>query len=78
MIFTSKRNPRRVFETIYSIEFDSSSNPNVVMRSTHDPIYSPNAAPRSTHVSAKQQPMLLESTHDPTTNLGCSDTTCCA
>jgi len=29
-------------------------------------------------ISVKQLPMLLESTHDPTKNLRCSDTTCCA
>ena len=29
-------------------------------------------------ISAKQQLMPSKSTHDPTTNLGCSDTTCCA
>ena len=28
-------------------------------------------------ISARQPLMLLESTHDPTMNLGCSDTTCC-
>ena len=28
--------------------------------------------------STKQQPILLELTHDPKTSLGCSDTTCCA
>jgi len=29
-------------------------------------------------ISDKQQPMLLESTHDLAKNLRCSDTTCCA
>ena len=29
-------------------------------------------------ISAKQQLMPSEPTHDPTTNLGCSDTNCCA
>ena len=49
-IFISKRNPWRVSEAIYSYKFDSSSNPNSVLRSIHDPTISPNAAPRSTHV----------------------------
>ena len=48
-IFTSRRNPRSVFEAIYSFKFDSSSNPNAVLRSTHDPTNSPNAASRSMH-----------------------------
>jgi len=29
-------------------------------------------------ISTKQQLMPSELTHDPTANLGCSDTTCCA
>jgi len=46
-IFTSKWNPIRV-STIYS-KFHSLCNPNIVLRSTHDPTNSPNAALRSTH-----------------------------
>ena len=34
---------------IYSTKFDSLSNTNAVLRSTHDPTNSPNAAPRSAH-----------------------------
>ena len=49
MIFTSKWNPRRVFETIYSTESYSLNNVNVVLRSSNDPTNCPNAAPRSTH-----------------------------
>ena len=34
---------------IYSTKFDSLSNPNAVLRLTHDPTNNPNAALRSTH-----------------------------
>ena len=61
-IFTSERNPRGVSKTIYSCELI----PRAIQTLFLD---------RHT-ISAKQPPMPLELTHDPTTNLGCSDTTC--
>jgi len=48
-IFTLKKNPRRVYETIYSFKFDSLSNPNIILRLINDPTNSPNAALRLIH-----------------------------
>ena len=62
--FTWEQNPRRVSKMIYSCELI----PRAIQTLFWD---------RYT-ISAKQPPMPLESTHDPTTKLGCSDTTCCA
>ena len=59
-------------------QIDSLSTSRAVLRSTDDPTNSPNADLRSTHDLANQQQMPFESPDDPTTNLGCSDTTCCA
>ena len=77
-IFTSTRNPRRVSEAIYS----SKLIPWAIHTLFWDRHTIPQTIPtllRDRHtISAGQQLMLLESTHDSTSNLGCSDTTCCA
>jgi len=54
------------------------SNPNVVLRSAHDPTNSPYTTLRSTHDLCQIATNALGLTHDPTKNLGYSDTTCCA
>jgi len=68
-IITLKRNPRRVFEAIYS----SKLIPQAIQTLFWDRYMIPQIVPtllQDWHtISAKQQPMLLKSTHDPTTNL---------
>ena len=78
MIFISTRNPRRVSEVIYSTNLIPRAIYTLFLRSTDDPTNSPNAAPRSTHDLRQSATDALESTDDPTSNLGCSDTICCA
>jgi len=78
IVFTSRRNSWRVSEVIYSSKFDSSSNPNAVLRLTYDPINSSNAAQRSTHDLCQTVTNTLGIDTNPMMSLGCSNTTCCA
>ena len=66
------------FRNYLFLRIDSSSNLHAVLRSTHDPTNSPNADSRSTHDLRQTSSDVFESTDDPTSNLGCSDTNCCA
>ena len=63
------QNPRRVSEVIYSSKLIPRVIYTLFLRSTHDPINSPNADPRSTHDLRQSATDALKSTDDPTTNL---------
>ena len=72
------RESPRSFQSNLLLRTDCSSNPHAVLRSTHDLTNSPNAVSRSTHDLRQTAADALRITRYLTTNLGCSDTNCCA